>query len=63
MKVTIDKCEDCGMLFENEADYIAHVAQKNAIKAFNQKYPKVEYSGCDFSNGGWNVPRAPSWVE
>ena len=58
-----NKCEYCGMLFEDVSKYQAHIADEERKQAFLAKYPAVEDSGCDFSNGGWNVQRSKEWLE
>jgi len=62
MKTTIDKCEQCGRLFEDEAKYEAHVQAHRNLLVLEGAFPKVKDEGCKFANGGWSVQRSQEWL-
>ena len=62
MKVTIEKCEQCGKLFEDSDKYNAHIKTHNLITVINGAFPKVKDKGCCFANGDWNVQRTEEWL-
>jgi ribosome-binding protein aMBF1 (putative translation factor) len=62
MKTTIDKCENCGALFEDEQKYQKHIKKHNTIIAINGAFPPVKDKNCVFANGGWNVQRSEKWL-
>ncbi|KKL27010.1 hypothetical protein LCGC14_2389490, partial [marine sediment metagenome] len=55
MKVTIDKCETCGALFEDEKKYMLHVEAHQIITTMKGAFPEVKDENCKFANGGWSV--------
>ena len=63
MKVTIDKCERCGAIFEDEVKYNEHIETHKVLDIFEAAFPSVKNKGCRFANGEWNVPRDKSWYE
>ena len=62
MKVTIDKCETCGALFQDEEKYATHVNDHRLILIAEGAFPKVVDENCEFVNGGWNVQRTKEWL-
>ena len=63
MEITVNKCEHCGKLFEDVAEYAAHLINEKKRLAFLVKYPEVEEISCRFANGAWNVQRSKEWLE
>lgn len=63
MKVTIDKCEQCGATFEDEQKYQAHLQIHANLTLLEGAFPKVKDEGCRFANGGWSVQRSQEWLE
>ena len=62
MKTTIDKCNQCGALFEDEAQYRKHIETHAILTVFEGAFPSVKDEGCKFANGGWTVQRSKDWL-
>ena len=67
MKITVEKCEECGVLFEiNTASgvlaYEVHKDKENAIAQFNKTFPPV-ISDSNFMNGEYPINRTPQFYE
>jgi hypothetical protein len=63
MKVTLNKCEYCGRLFEEEEEFALHIHQHIALQELNRKFPKVDDTGCKFVNGDFSVQRSEKWLD
>lgn len=63
MKTTIDKCNKCGALFEDEAKYTEHVEMHAILMILEGAFPKVVDDHCAFANGGWTVQRDKDWLD
>ncbi len=63
MIITVNKCQYCGAIFEDEDRYQKHVADEQAKKAFLKRHPKVKDDNCRFANGGWSVQRSEKWLK
>lgn len=63
MKVSIEKCEQCGALFEDEAKYADHMLMHQKLTVFDGAFPEVEDEGYNFANGGWAVQRDADWLK
>ncbi len=61
MKITVNKCKECGAIFEDAEKYQEHMADEGRKIAFLFRYPKVEDDNCKFANGGWSVQRSKEW--
>ena len=61
MKLTIDKCEQCGELFEKEKEYSRHMKIHEALNGFAKRWPSVKDSGCSFANGEYHKQRDEKW--
>ena len=59
----MEKCEECGAVFENENKYQKHILTHGRMDDFTRKYPLVKDSGCDFANGGWTEQRSKKWFD
>jgi hypothetical protein len=63
MKITVNKCVECNLLFENDAEYKKHINIDADLKDFEKRWPEVKDTGCKFANGGWSVKRSAEWLE
>jgi len=63
MKTTIDKCEKCGVLFEDETKYTEHLEMHAIILIIEGAFPPVVDEHCDFANGGWTEQRSKDWLD
>ena len=63
MKITIDKCEQCGRLFEDEIKYKDHLQVHHNLLAIEKVFPSVKDNLCKFANGGWSVQRSKEWLD
>ena len=61
MEVTVNKCKDCGKLFEDEKLYNLHVAKEKTLKEINLQFPVVVEKTCDFANGGYFIQRSEKY--
>jgi len=63
MKITIDKCDQCGCLFEDESKYEDHLQVHHNLLAIKEAFPKVKDEHCQFINGNWSVQRSQEWLD
>ena len=63
MKATVDKCEQCGALFEDEKQFVEHCKTHQLLTMFEGAFPKVVDDECRFANGGWTVQRDKDWLD
>lgn len=63
MKITVNECEFCGDLFEDDKEYKNHYKEHLSIEKINEKYPKVEEINCEFSNGKFSVQRSKEFID
>lgn len=61
-KVTIDKCDTCGSLFQDAEAYEKHIRYHEAKKQLEKRFPPVPDEGCNFANGGWSIQRDSTWI-
>ena len=62
MKQTVDKCEQCGALFEDPQRYSDHAETHKKLTVLEETFPKVPDDGCEFANGEWYVLRDADWL-
>ena len=62
MKILVNKCKQCGALFEDEAKYKKHIEKHNLITVINGAFPPIKDKSCQFANGGWNVQHSEKWL-
>lgn len=62
MKIEINKCGNCGRLFEDEKLFNLHIAKERKIEELHKEFPKVEDKTCDFANGHYSIQRDEKWL-
>jgi len=62
MEITVNKCEQCGALFESDSAYKKHIEKHNIITVINGAFPPVADKNCKFANGGWSMQRSKKWL-
>lgn len=62
-RVTVDKCDTCGRIFDDSAAYERHIKYHEARKALEAAFPPIPDDGCNFANGGWSVHRDAAWLK
>ena len=62
MKILVDKCDQCGHLFENPKKYQKHLEVHAALTLMKGAFPEVEDKSYKFDNGDWCVQRDADWL-
>lgn len=62
MKVTVNKCEQCGAVIEDDATYEKHVENHAKLTLLDGAFPPVQEEGSCFANGYWCVKRDADWL-
>ena len=62
--ITVNKCDSCGKLFEDELKYRKHTEMHDLLDGIDSDYPTVpKDSTCDFSNGKYCYQRDKQWLD
>jgi hypothetical protein len=63
MKVTVNKCEQCGEIFEDEAAYQKHMVVHTTLTLLEGAFPSVKEDHFDFASGYFCVQRSAKWLK
>ncbi len=63
MKITVNKCEFCNQIFQNDDLFETHYAKELKKQEFLAKFPTKPDNDCTFANGKYNIPRTAEWVQ
>jgi len=63
VKITIDKCSQCGRVFEDESQYNTHLAKEDSLAQLQEEFPVVKDDGLRFVNGHGSVQRSRGYCE
>jgi len=62
MKIIVDRCEECGMLFGSTEDYNYHLDVHNNLTALKETFPPMSDDGCYVANDKFSVQRSKGWL-
>lgn len=63
MKIEVNKCSDCNLIFEDEKEYKLHLAKERALKELADEFPEVKDKTCNFANGGYSIQRDKTYLD
>ena len=63
MEIKVNKCDKCGVLFENEKEFNLHKAKERVLEEIGEKYPEVKDKTCDFANGHYWIQRDKTYYD
>ncbi len=63
MKIEVNKCEKCNVIFEDEKKFNLHKAKERVLEEIDEQYPRVTDSTCDFANGYYCIQRDKKYYD